>query len=212
MPCSESGHRGGCLCSSSSRRQPGSRSRCRMRSARPRRRSVARNGRSRSPRSFPRLDSQLELLGFGLAMARRSLAEVVTSAHARDPLLELALVVLTRVNTVAVQRFVSRYERRKFGGKELDVVVAYLAVDLEWPVAKSRCACFARGLRGPVERFLAVGDTRQNRHAQHRRVDACVAKHPECPKPLPRRGRARICFSHDVLVHARDAEVDGELV
>ena len=78
-------------------------------------------------------------------------------------------------------------------------------------MAESRCACFARGFRRSVERFLAVGDAGQHRHAQHCRVDTGVAKHPERPETLPWWGRAWIGLANDLFVHARDAEVHGQV-
>src|SRR5207237_9409743 len=161
-------------------------------------------------RSLRKLDGELKLNRLGLARprgARWPLAELVTGSDSADALLELALVLLRWMRAAAVERGVPGDHRGELRREEVVVVLLDLRVDLQRAMPERGRAGLARGARGRVERFLAIADPRQYRHAEDRRVDARFAQHAQRPEPLTRRRRARIGLAHDLLVDARDAEV-----
>src|SRR6266550_4915855 len=183
-----------------------------LRGRRPWCETSARNGTVTTRKA--RLHGQLQLNRLGLGRTRRSrgpLAEFVARAHAPNPLLELALVVLRGMYAALIQSEVARDRDRELRRQEVVVVLLDLDVDLERPMAERGRAGLARCARRSVERFFAVADSGEHRHAQHRRVDPRFAEHAERAQALSRWGGAGIGLSNDLLVDARDAEVHREI-
>ena len=110
-----------------------------------------------------------------------------------------------------VEGGVPRYEGGEFPGEELKVVVADFRVDLERAMPERGRASLARRPRRAIQRFLAVADAGQHGHAQHGRVKPSFAEPSERAEALTGRRGPGVRPPHDVLVDARDAEIDGEI-